>query len=363
MATSGLASARDTVVVDVGIPTLGLSPYLLESIESVLAQTLTSWRLVISENGRGDEALRSAIQPYLEDERVTHVVTGERLPRGENYTRLIRSGTAPYVGLLHDDDRWRPKFLERRVDFLETHTDCGLAFSDYAVIDGRGNTIAISKLPVSEGVHKSAEIFPRLYRRMFIATPSVLVRRTAYEAIGSAYKEIIFTDHEMWLRLSAHFDVGYIAACDADYRFHMEQTSSSRIGDAKQSLLVLESVEDLPVPPRTRGAGLSEAHVWCALDSVETGAKREALDELARAVRIDKVALVRPATASRMLAAVAALATGSRGRSALSKARERRWQARRENGVSFAADMDPADSGSNGADKQPPKVEPQQGLK
>ena len=40
------------VIVDVGIPTLGNSPFLAETIESVLAQTLSTWRLMISEIGR-----------------------------------------------------------------------------------------------------------------------------------------------------------------------------------------------------------------------------------------------------------------------------------------------------------------------
>ena len=341
MAASSTTPTEVDAVVDVGIPTLGFSPYLLEAIESVLSQTLSAWRLVISENGPGDERVQSALQQYLGDSRVRHVVTGEKLARGENYTRLIRGGTAPYVGLLHDDDRWGPQFLERRVAFLEKHAECGMVFSGYGVIDERSRRIATSKLDLKGDVHKSAEIFPKLYRRMFIATPTVLVRRTAYEATGARYKEIIFTDHEMWLRLSAHFDVGFIDDCDADYRFHTAQTSSSRIGDAKQSLLVLDAVEDLSIPPRIRRAGRAEAIVWCALDCVEVAERAEALAYLRQAIRTDPVCLVRPTTAGRILAATAAMATGARGMRAFSNVRGRRWQTRRRRGISFAAQMDP----------------------
>jgi hypothetical protein len=341
MEANSTAPPADPPTVDVGIPTLGLTPYLLESIECVLNQTLPSWRLVISENGPGDHGLAAALEPYLGDSRVSHVVTGERLDRGENYTRLIRTGTARYVGLLHDDDRWGPHFLERRVDFLEKNPSCGIVFSGYAVIDGQGRRIATSKLDLTEGVHTSAEVFPKLYRRMFIATPSVLARRTAYEATGARYKDIIFTDHEMWLRLSAHFDVGYIATRDADYRFHMAQTSSDRIGDAKQSLLVLDEVEDLAIPPRIRRAGRAEALVWCALDCVELGERSQAFGYLGQAIRTDLVSVLRPATAGRMLAATTAMATGSRGMRVFSKVRGRRWHTRRRRGISFVRQMDP----------------------
>jgi hypothetical protein len=341
MAANSTTRTGLETVVDVGIPTLGLTPYLLESIETVLNQTLPSWRLLISENGPGDERLRSALEQYLSDSRVSHVITGEKLGRGENYTRLIRAGTARYVGLLHDDDRWGPQFLERRVAFLEEHAECGIVFSGYSVIDEHGRSIASSKLDLAEGVHKSAEIFPKLYRRMFIATPSVLARRSAYEATGARYKEIVFTDHEMWLRLAAHFDVGYIATRDADYRFHTAQTSSDRIGDANQSLLVLDAVEDLPIPPRVRRAGRAEAIVWCALDCIELSERAQAFAYLGEAIRTDPLSLVRPATAARMLAATAAMATGPRGMRAFSNVRGRRWRTRRRRGISFAAQMDP----------------------
>lgn len=339
MAGNSTTQPADEPIADVGIPTLGLTPYLLESIESVLDQTLSAWRLVISENGPGDDRLRSALKPYLRDSRVSHVVTGERVDRGENYTRLIRAGTAPYVGLLHDDDRWSPQFLKRRVEFLGKNPTCALVFSEYNVIDDDSSRRAASRLEIAEGVHTSSSIFPKLYRRMFVATPSVLVRRTAHEAVGARYKDIVFADHEMWLRLSAHFDIGYVRVWDADYRFHSSQTSTSRIGDARQSLLVLDAVEDLPTPRRTRRAGRSEAQIWCALDCVEIGARRQALAELRQAVRTDTLSVVRPASAFRMLAALVAMATGTPGQRVLSKARDRRWERRRRRGESFAAKM------------------------
>jgi hypothetical protein len=51
-------SFRAEPSVDVGIPTLGNCPYIVEAIESVLSQTFTAWRLVISENGTGNPRLR-----------------------------------------------------------------------------------------------------------------------------------------------------------------------------------------------------------------------------------------------------------------------------------------------------------------
>src|SRR5262245_8119043 len=136
---SASATAPDRrALVTVGIPTLGSLPLLVEAVESVFAQTFDRWELIVGENGVGDAEVEAALAPYVTEPRMTHVVTGERVGRGENWSNLIRAGSAPYVALLHDDDRWEPEFLDRRVAFLEAHPECGWVFSDYIVIDGDG---------------------------------------------------------------------------------------------------------------------------------------------------------------------------------------------------------------------------------
>ena len=336
--------ASGRAIVDVGIPTLGTSPYLVEAIESVFAQTHQEWRLVISENSPGLEPVRDALAPFLTDPRVQHVTTGSIIARAQNFTNVIRLGNAPYHGLLHDDDCWGPEFLERRVDFLEKHRRCGFVFSNYTVIDGTSHAIARTNLKLAEGVQLSSVLFPLLYRRMFIGVPSVLVRRSAYEAIGASYKDLFFADNEMWLKLAANFDAGYLRVSDAYYRFHDLQDSSDRTQLAKESLAVLDAVDDLSVPRRLRSAVRAETYTWCAFDAIERGDRREALKHLTCAARTGSLSLCRPGVAGRLLAGLIAVTLGARGRRAVINTRDRRWRSRRQRGISFAAEVVPVDA-------------------
>ena len=316
--------------VDIAIPTLGDSAYLVETVESVIGQTHTSWRLVISENAAGNDRMRTALEPYLRDPRVRHVVRGETTPRGEHYTRLIRTGSAPYVAVLHDDDRWGPEFLARTVRFLDDHPTCGFVFSGYRVIDEGGRVTGRSRNELAVGAHPSSWILPVLFRSNPIAVPTVLVRRSAYEAVGSEYLEILFNDHEMWLRLAAHADVGVLDGWDADYRVHAAQTSSlGRLELAARHFEVLDAVEDFPIPEKLRRRARSKTHMRCALDLVELGRRRDALSHLARAVRVDPSCVIRPESGGRALAALGALASGDAGRRALSRRRHELYRSRR----------------------------------
>ncbi|HXF97248.1 MAG TPA: glycosyltransferase [Gaiellaceae bacterium] len=321
-------------MVDVGIPTLGVSPYLREAIESVLAQTLTSWRLVISENGPGAEAVRHVLEPYIRDPRIEHVTTGETVSQGANHTRAL-AGRAPYVALLHDDDRWRPHFLERSVDFLEARPGCGLVFCGHVLIDEQGAPTGRSRPRLHEGVHPPAKVLPLLYDENFIAPPCVVMRRSAYEAVGAVFKEVFFSDHEMWLRLAAHFDVGCRHAWDAEYRLHTSQISSTRrLELAERQFEVIEATRDLPIPPRVRRRTLAKAHLRCALDDIELSHRRKAISHLADAVRADPLSLVRLSHGGRLLIALGALLAGPPGQRALTRARLRRYARRGSEPVS-----------------------------
>jgi len=73
---------------------------------------------VSSQPGPGGGPVADAVAPYLGDPRVRYSSTGTPVGAAGNMTALINSETAPYVALLHDDDRWEPDFLARRVAFL-----------------------------------------------------------------------------------------------------------------------------------------------------------------------------------------------------------------------------------------------------
>jgi glycosyltransferase involved in cell wall biosynthesis len=221
--------------VDIGIPTLGRSALLVEAIESVLAQTVRSWRLVISENGPADPTLASTLRPYLRDARITHRATGRLLSSAANHSLLIRAGSAPYVALLHDDDVWDPTFLDRRLQFLDEHPTCGLVFSGTRQADASGRDLGRVREVLREGLYRPEDFVPILIdpRRAaaLLPAPTVsVVRREAYEAAGPAFEESfpLTFDSEMLLRLAVRYPVGYVQGWDATYRLHAQQTSFNK---------------------------------------------------------------------------------------------------------------------------------------
>lgn len=314
--------------VDVAIPVYERSTFVAEAVRSVLAQTRGDWRLTVSEDGPGNAAVRAAVEPFLDDPRISHVTTGTRVGLAAHKTRLIRTGSAPYVAILDDDDLWDEDWLARRVEFLERHPECGFVFSEHLDIDDGGTVIGETPFLFPEGVLSRETFMRTCMQRNVVGTPTMLVRRTAYEACGDAFDTRFprICDYEVALRLGAHFDVGYLRTRDARYRLHTQRMSLRhdggmdfvRLVDHLDALLV-EHLPQLRLSEDERRRRRASWLVSAALDAIEAEDRGEAGRLLRRAARED----VRALMTARAAGAVFALLPGERGAAWLS--RLRRW--------------------------------------
>jgi glycosyltransferase involved in cell wall biosynthesis len=289
--------------VDIGIPVAHRTGFVGRAIESVLAQTFERWQLTVVEDGPETPQVRSALEPYLDDPRITYRPLGENVGPQRAKSRLIQTGSAPFVGLLDDDDILLPEFFERHVEFLENHPEVGLVFCANTVIDAEGRETGRAPLVLAEGVHRPGEFYPRLFAHNVAASPTILVRRTAYDAVGASFDSRLHTtyDHEMWLRIAARYPVGYRARWDASYRQHGDQSTIIDRGfRAKETLLLLDiagehvarSPERIDIPSEVQRKRRSSALLSVALDAVEAGEFKRSREALIAAARVSPRSLL-----------------------------------------------------------------------
>lgn len=235
-------SGHDKPRVDVGVPAYRRADFLAEAIESVRAQTLTDWRLTVCDNGPGGGPIEDAVRPYLNDPRIAYRSSGREVTLAENWTAAIQ-GTAPYVGLLNDDDRWHPRFLEVRVSALEAHPECGFAFSGTTYIDHGGAMRGLSKLQFGEGVVSREALARRMIGSNVTVPSTILVRRDAYVAVGGSFDPAwLYSDYEMWARIAAKFPAYHLHMHDNDYRRHSLALTASGREDPEVLLAMMDVI-------------------------------------------------------------------------------------------------------------------------
>ena len=315
-----------TARVDVGIPTAGQRKYIHEAIASVRAQTFTDWRLIVSVNnvGPGED-----LTAYASDRRIEIRPTGAALTAYGNKNAVIRASTAPYLAILDDDDVWDPRFLERRVQVLDSNPDCAFVFSTLIEMNADGVEIGRGFEPFAPpGVYHPETLMHTLLahpseRRIYTAMLTALVRRSALQAVGPAFDESlpVIADYELWLRLASRYPAAYLHSWDAYYRRHPAQdTHQTRLGrefldvlDRVDSMLVGDLAHLRPTRDRQRALWL----LTLALEAVERGERRAAASMLADVRRLSPRCLLD----RRVLAIAAGVALGRAATPLISTAR------------------------------------------
>ncbi len=132
-------SANETVAgaprVTIGMPVFNTEAYLAEAIESVLSQTVTDWRMIISDNA-SDDGTTEIAEKYAElDDRIS--VLKNEVNRGQsfNFRNCFEPTTTPYFMWLSGDDRLEPDYLQLCLAELETDSHLIGAYTSAVAID------------------------------------------------------------------------------------------------------------------------------------------------------------------------------------------------------------------------------------
>lgn len=137
------------MLVSVIMPTYNCEKYIRQSIDSVIAQTITDWEIQIVDDCSTDNTAK-ILKPYLEKYPNIHYYT---LPKNEGpavaRTEAIKRATGKYIAFLDSDDLWMPYKLEKQIAFME-NTGAKFSCTAYKQIDAQGNDLGIVVIPPSK---------------------------------------------------------------------------------------------------------------------------------------------------------------------------------------------------------------------
>ena len=207
-------------IVSIVLPTYRRVEMLDRAIDTVFAQSLGDWELiVVDDNGRGHPAQAAAaavIGRHLEDPRIVYVVHEHNQGGGAARNTGIGRARAPYVAFLDDDDAWYPEKLALQVEcFEQSPPDIAVVYGGFRRVSQTGP--GRIEMPTRDG-HTVAT----LLRRNAIGTTSlVMCRREALTAVGGFDPRLRSRqDLDLYLRLAQRFTFAYVEAPLLDYHRH-----------------------------------------------------------------------------------------------------------------------------------------------
>lgn len=106
-------------LVSIITPAFNAAPVLLETIESVQAQSFTDWEMIIVDDGSMDSTIPIAERIALKDERIRIIRLAEHGGAPQARNKGMDSATGRYTAFLNAGDTWLPNKLEQQLAFMQ----------------------------------------------------------------------------------------------------------------------------------------------------------------------------------------------------------------------------------------------------
>jgi glycosyltransferase involved in cell wall biosynthesis len=238
---------------------LNAEEFIEEAIASVLAQTYTSWELILVDDGSTDGSTAIA-RGWVEREpgRIRYVDHPGHGNLGISAARNLGLANAmgEYVGFLDADDLWLPEKLAEQVALLESHPDAAMVYGRteyWHSWTGQPADATRDRLrPLGVRPNRlfvPPELLLRFLRQQALTpgTCSALMRREAVSAVGGfepAFRGM-YEDQVFFTKLALHFPVYVSGALWDRYRQRPESLCNVALQDGDYD-------PKLPSPSRER---------------------------------------------------------------------------------------------------------------
>lgn len=120
----------------IGVPLYNNAQTLPAALDSLLAQTFTDFRIVISDDASTDATAEIAQAYAARDSRITYIRQQRNLGYGGNFTFLLREAGTPFFMWAAGDDRLAPRYIAANIAALNADPSLAGSVSRAEFVDG-----------------------------------------------------------------------------------------------------------------------------------------------------------------------------------------------------------------------------------
>ena len=257
--------------ISVVIYSYNFERFLKESIESILAQTLLPYEILICDDHSTDKSW-DIICKYSENypdliKSYRHKKNIGMTANGNFGFKKIKGGL---ISWLDGDDRWLPTKLELEWKTLRNYPGAKIAYSNVYIIDFHGNRKHIwddGKYPAPPAGDAFVQVFSR---RFFPNSNSVfrnhLMYRSVFDEIGHLDENLeIYIDWDFKIKATAKYPIVYSGVPLVEYRVHKQGISNS-----PREVLYRDMIRVYE-----KNIHLANSRSWNEIETIKNGVEQE----------------------------------------------------------------------------------------
>lgn len=214
-----------------GMPVYNGENYVREAIESILAQTFTQFRLLISDNASSDATAAICQEYACRDRRVSYYRQAENIGATPNFNFVFQPGAAPYFKWAAHDDVLEPDYLRRCADLLDGRRELVIAHCRTRRIDHQGCSVGSYDRELRLDGARPSDRFWRILWVGHFTEVFGLMRSQAVATTG-LYGSFVGADRNFMADLLLRGDIGYVDEVLFSRRHHVASFCDALSDDA-----------------------------------------------------------------------------------------------------------------------------------
>ncbi len=217
--------------IDILLATYNGETYLKEQLDSILNQTYSNFRILISDDN-SEDSTKNIIEEYAKkDNRIKFFFQERNLGVIANFEFLLKKVEAEFYMFSDQDDIWKENKIELSMKKI-LEENCDLVYTNLEVVDKDLNITYDSywKLKGLEEKVKKYNNFESLYLNNFITGCTMLSKSKFISEILPLPKESKYVLHDYWTALivSQRGKISYIEEPLIKYRQHKKNSVGSK---------------------------------------------------------------------------------------------------------------------------------------
>lgn len=236
-------------LVSVIMPSFNTERFIAEAIDSVVAQTVADWELIVVDDASTDATAAIAAGYQQRDSRIRLIAQQRNQGPASARNRGLDAARGELIAFIDSDDIWYPEKTAKQLAVMERR-QADISCTAYERVRGHHHPHC-AVVPVPDKIE-----YHSLLPRCIIGCSTALVRRAT---CGAVRMPLIKRrqDHGYWLELlrdGSRTAVG-INETLVSYRLHRGSLSANKLVAAAYTWKLLRNVERLPVGKSLRVFG------------------------------------------------------------------------------------------------------------
>jgi glycosyltransferase involved in cell wall biosynthesis len=202
----------DAPLISVLMPTFNCRPFLAESIDCILAQTLGDFELIIVDDGSTDDS-PALLQEYAARDPRIRPIRQQNAGVGSALNTALELARGKYLARMDADDLTPPNRFAEQIQFLEEN-------KHITVVGGWHRTFGTAECKTYEFPTDPAHLKASLIFRIPISHPTVMMVHQPFKENHWRYNtaQRFPEDYDLWVTIAEHHEIANLPRIYLDYR-------------------------------------------------------------------------------------------------------------------------------------------------